>query len=199
MKNITIYFILFLACSSLHAQSYQTAVGLRMGTDIGITAQQRVAKFSTIEAIFVPSINAKQSSIDLLFEQHKRILSKRFNVYVGGGIHKAWREEGADNFGKADAGITGIFGGEFSFRRLNFSWDYKPTMAFLGGDGEQVVNPRNSSVSIRYIFIPQKKNEDWKVWKKENRESRKEKKAKEKQKEERKARRKKAGWRIWEW
>ena len=198
MKNITICFILFLAIGSLQAQSYQTAVGLRLGTDIGISAQQRVAKFSTVEAIFTPSIRSKETSVELLFEQHKRILSKRFNIYAGGGIHKAWREDDADYFGRPDAGLSGIFGGEFSLKRLNFSWDFKPTIDFLGGEGEALFT-RNSSVSIRYIFIPQKKNEDWKVWKKDSRESRKEKKAKEKEKEERKARRKKAGWRIWEW
>ena len=155
-------------------------------------------RLSTIEAIFTPTLQSEESSIDLLFEQHKRILTKRFNIYLGGGVHKTWREEGADNFGEADAGLTGIFGGEFSIKRLNLSFDYKPTVAILGGNGEQNFSD-NASISIRYIFVPQKKNEDWKIWKKETREKRKEDKAKKKEKEERKARRKKAGWRIWEW
>lgn len=199
MKNITIFILLLFSSQILVAQSYRTAVGLRLGTNIGISAKQKVAKFSTLEAIFAPSLNSDETSFDLLFAQHKRILSKRFNIYVGGGLHKAWREEAADDFGKADAGIAGIIGGEFSIRKLNLSWDWKPTVDLFGGDGTQTVNLKNSAVTVRYIFVPQKKNEDWKVWKKDTRVKRREDKAKEKEKEERKARRKKAGWRIWEW
>ena len=197
MKNITIYIFFLFGCCSLMAQSYTTAAGLRIGNGIGISVQQKIAKFSTIEAILRPSIGSDDISIDLLYEQHQRVLSKRFNIYVGGGVHKAWRSEGADDFGKADTGISAIIGGEFSLKKFNISWDYKPTIDVLGGDGNNFSH--GTAVSLRYIIVPQKKNENWKIWKKETRENRKEKKAKEKAKEERKKRRKEAGWKFWEW
>ena len=199
MKNITIYLFFLLNCTNLIGQSYTTAAGLRIGDGIGVSVQQKIAKFSTIEAILKPSINSDITSIDILYEHHQRVISKRFNIYMGGGLHKAWYSETSDDFGKANAGLTGIIGGEFSFKKINVSWDYKPTADFLGGDDDKLNLSHGTAVSLRYIIVPQKKNEDWKIWKKETREKRKEDKAKKKKKEERKKRRKEAGWKFWEW
>ena len=74
MKNIAIFLCLFFAYSTLTAQSYQTAVGVRINTNnqsgntFGISAQQRIGKFSTLEAIFIPSIRTEENSVDLLYE-----------------------------------------------------------------------------------------------------------------------------------
>ncbi|MFK7774448.1 MAG: hypothetical protein AB8F94_20060 [Saprospiraceae bacterium] len=198
-KTKLIITLLFLILQSGISQSYRTAAGIRLGTGAGpaITIQQKIAKYSTIEGIFQPNFKDNVSSLDLIYERHHKILIKRVNIYMGAGLHKDWRptnhELELDE--KADAGFVGIIGGEVTFKKLNVSWDYKPSINMLGGDTHLA---HQSAISLRVILVKQKKKKiNWRFWKKEksNKEKRKDKRAEKKKPAKEK---KKINWRFWE-
>ena len=198
-KNIV--FVAFFLCSQvILAQSYRTAAGLRLGSGrgIGLSVQQKVAKYSTIEGIFSPSFNNRGASLDLLYEQHHKILIKRFNIYMGAGLHKDWRPSGDEKSSQADAGFVGIIGGEITFRKINVSWDYKPALNLLGGDTHL---SGQSAITLRVILVKQKKKKiNWRFWekKKSKKEQRQDKRKKKKKSKTAKKEKKKFNWRFWE-
>ena len=205
MKKTANLIILFLlVAQSIWAQSYRTAAGLRLGTGkgsgIALSVQQRVGKYSTIEGIYQPNFGDSESALDLIYEFHNKILFKRFNIYTGGGLHKDWRPVDHENVDRAHFGIVGIMGGEITFKKLNVSWDYKPSYSMVGGDP---IFSHDSAITLRVILVKQKKRKiKWKFWEKdksrkekrqEKKEDRKKEKEKKRQKEE-----KKSKWKFWE-
>lgn len=172
----------------LIAQSYNTAMGMRFGTEIGLTMQQRLTKKVTAEAIFQSSIKNEQSSLTLLLEKHNNILGKGFNIYMGAGPHRTWytsEESGATTA----TGLTGVAGAELTLGRINMSWDYKPQVNVWGGEKSF---DSNTAISLRYVLVKKKKNPlinlsgDKKKKKQKQKEKRKRKKFKEKQKRKKK-------------
>lgn len=137
------------------AQSYFTAGGLRLGTDWGLTIQQRVAKRTTVETILQSSLFREEAMVTILGEQHGPLLSRRFNIYGGAGLHKGWstarRVNGEDlPEYKGPFGITLIGGAEMTIGRLNLSYDFKPAINISGG--EQAFYTQ-SGVSARYVIL----------------------------------------------
>jgi len=158
--NLIITF-LFLMLQSGIAQSYRTAIGLRLGTGAGpaISVQQKIAKYSTLEGIFQPGFNNKVSSLDLMYQRHHKI------------------------------------GGEVTFKKINVSWDYKPSVNVMGGETHFA---HQSAITLRVVVVKQKKKKiNWQFWKKKKskKEIRKEKRAKKKEPQKEK---KKINWRFWE-
>lgn len=136
-------------------QSYFTAGGLRLGTDWGLTIQQRVAKKTTVEFILQSSLFREEAMMTLLAEQHTPLISRRFNLYVGGGLHKGWNTA-TPLYGTVDQpkyrdpfGITFIGGAEVSIGKLNASYDFKPVINISGGERFFY---SQSGVSLRYII-----------------------------------------------
>lgn len=203
-KTAIIILITLLISSNNWAQSYRTAAGLRLGTGqgsgIALSVQQRVGKYSTIEGIYQPNFNDSESSLDLIYEHHNKILFKRFNIYTGGGLHKDWRPTDHENIDKAHFGFVGIMGGEITFRKISVSWDYKPSYSVVGGPGHF---SHNSAITLRAIIVKQKKRKiNWKFWekdksRKEKRQERREDRKKEKEKKKNKTE-KKSKWKFWE-
>lgn len=167
-----------LASSSLyclHGQAYDTALGMRLGTDWGVTVQQRVAKRTTIEAIVQSSLQREEAIVSLLGEQHFPLVFRNFNIYAGGGFHKGWINTPADSdvVYENPFGVSFIAGIEFSLGRLNVSYDFKPTINFVGGENKVYTQ---TGISLRYIIIrrelhlfnnnkKKKKNQgNWKFW-----------------------------------
>lgn len=136
------------------SQSYFTAGGLRLGTDWGLTVQQRVAKKTTVEFILQSSLFREETMITLLAEQHTPLISRRFNLYVGGGLHKGWNTTqplyGVDQPEYRDPfGISLVGGAEVSIGKLNASYDFKPVINI--GGGERFFYSQ-SGISLRYII-----------------------------------------------
>jgi len=78
------------------AQSYDAAIGLRLGTEIGATAQIRlplIHKNFVAEGIVHKSLNRNEGSLTLLGKQHQNILSRRLNIFYGAGVHVGWTDE----------------------------------------------------------------------------------------------------------
>ncbi len=178
------------------AQSYDLALGVRMGTEWGISGQLRVPvihKNFAAEGILQSSFLRDETLVTVLGKQHRPILTRRINLFGGAGVHKGWitPEEGQapidDPFG-----ITLIGGAEITLARINISYDIRPAINITGGERPFYTQ---SGVSIRYVLakrndIYNKKNERTR-----NKDRRKRKKAKRKAKRQRDG--EKPWWQFW--
>ena len=170
----------FICCTalSLGAQSYDTAFGMRLGTDWGLTVKQRIFDKTTLEAILQTSLQREEALVTLLGTQHMPFITKRLNIYGGGGLHKGWGSVPTTTEGSPyedPFGLTLIGGIELSLGKLNLTYDIKPAINLIGG--ERTVYTQ-TGISLRYVIL--KRN-----WLK---------------KKQRKRRRQKEGinWRFWE-
>jgi len=133
-------------------------MGLRMGSDFGITLQQKLAGPLTLETMVSSSAVTNETTATLLAEMHNPLISKRFNFYIGAGPHYRWLppvEGQEDDF----YGVTAIAGAEMTLGRVNISWDYKPTYHL---NAKEFPFENQTAVSLRYVFI-QKVGKDKKV------------------------------------
>lgn len=158
-------------------------MGIRMGTDWGLTVQQRILKRLTLEGIIQSSTRRDEVLITGILEKHFPILTKRFNVYYGAGLHKGWIEQ---PLREEDAipnpfGITLIAGGEFTLFRVNVSYDFKPIINIQGTDKFLI----QSGVSLRYVLNKKKKQ----AWEKKSKRKRNKKKGKRMNKN--------SSWKFW--
>ncbi len=159
----------FLFFGVLPAQSFDVAAGVRLGTDWGITGKMRFAKKTAAEVIIQSGIKHQETIISILAEQHNSVLTRRFNLFFGGGVHKGWLEDDAEQGFKDPFGISLIGGIEFSVGRLNLTWDYKPAINLVGGRKDVY---HQSGVSLRYVFVKRskllndRKKINWKFWEK---------------------------------
>lgn len=141
------------------AQSYTTAAGLRMGTDWGLSIQQRILKRATVECILQSSLQREELMLTVLAEHHQPILSRRLNLYGGAGLHKGFLSSSAADW-EAPFGISLIGGAEFTIARLALSWDFKPAINLWGGQRNFYAQ---TGISVRYVVV--KSN----VWQKRQR------------------------------
>ncbi|MFN3802020.1 hypothetical protein [Belliella pelovolcani] len=149
MKNNLIilipFFLILLTLTDVQAQRYGTAAGLRLGSNdysrtLGLTAQQRILKHTTVEGI-IQSDFSRNTTMHLLLEHHKPIISKRFNYYYGLGYSFGWEESQVKNpatmeiittYGNATNGIDLIAGIEMTVLNTTISLDYKPNFNMSG-------------------------------------------------------------------
>ena len=127
------------------SQRYGNAVGIRLGNNnlsrqVGITFQQRILERTSIEGILQTDF-ARNSSLSLLLEKHRPIISKRFNYYLGAGISFGKEESFMKNeaskeivhtYGNNTTGIEAIGGIEFTIANTVLSLDYKPNFNISG-------------------------------------------------------------------
>lgn len=171
MKQLLILLALGLLMPQfIQAQSYNTAVGMRLGTEWGPSIQQRILKKTTIEAIIQSSLQREELLLTGLVEQHFPIISKRFNIYMGAGLHKGWIQEPIDEeTGEAfedPFGITMIMGIELTLGRINISYDFKPAVNIDGGARGFY---SQTGLTMRYVIFKKKswfKRVNWKFWEK---------------------------------
>ncbi len=170
MKKLLLLIPTLLILTFASAQSYNTALGFRLGTDWGVSWQQRILKKTTIETIVQSSFFREEALLTVLGEQHNPILGRRFNLYVGGGFHKGWLNQGENSEIKDPFGLTGVFGLEFTLARVNVSFDFKPAVNLVGGE-KRIYS--QSGFSVRYVLFKKKKypyeknkKKSWQFWKK---------------------------------
>jgi hypothetical protein len=139
------FFLILFTLTDVQAQRYGTAAGLRLGSNdysrtLGLTAQQRILKHTTLEGI-IQSDFSRNTTMHLLLEQHKPIISKRFNYYYGLGYSFGWEESQVKNpatmeiittYGNATNGIDLIAGIEMTVLNTTISLDYKPNFNMSG-------------------------------------------------------------------
>lgn len=137
------------------AQSYITAMGLRMGSNFGISLQQKIVGHLTVEGIVTSSAVTNQTTATALLEMHNSLISKRFNFYVGGGFHERWQPS-LDGTGQNLRGVTAIAGAEMTLGRINISWDYKPVYHL---NATTLPFESETAVSLRYVFVKKGKKQ----------------------------------------
>lgn len=137
--------------SEIGAQSYFTAGGVRLGTDWGISIQQKILKHATLEGIFQSSFFREEMLLTVIPEYHFPLISKRLNVYTGIGLHKGFLTSSQTDY-DSPFGMSLIGGIEFTFARFVFSYDYKPVINFKGGENKWY---NQTGISVRYVFVKQ--------------------------------------------
>ena len=149
MKKGNLIVLALLSFASLaHAQSYNTAVGLRMGTEWGLTMRQRVYKNYAAEMLLQSSLQREETQLTILGLIHKPILTRRLNFYYGAGFHKGWGDQLDVNY-EDPWGIDFIAGLELTIGSINLSYDYKPAINLKGG--EQTFYSQ-TGISLRYVI-----------------------------------------------
>ncbi|MCB0686520.1 MAG: hypothetical protein KDC53_08345 [Saprospiraceae bacterium] len=183
--SVKVFILFFIA--GVNGQSYFTAMGLRMGSDFGITLQQKIVGHLTAEGIVSSSPVTQQTTATLLVEMHNPLISKRFNFYLGGGLHNRWLKD-AEGDKLIRRGVTAIAGAEMSLGRINLSWDYKPVFHL---NAESQPFESETAISLRYVFVKkikgQKKNNFLKQSSKKKRKKERLKNKRRKEKEKRNA------------
>jgi hypothetical protein len=147
MKKTLVLIVVLLSFMAASAQTYFTAAGLRAGTELGLTIQQKIWRTGSLEAIV--TTNRSRWQMQALVEHHRRFLGRRLNYYIGIGPHFG-EEKGFGHY----YGITPITGIEFTFAGLTMSWDYKPSLNLAGTDA---LIFHDSGFSIRMVLIKERK------------------------------------------
>jgi hypothetical protein len=151
MKKIIIFLIFLGWMTSSSGQSYNTALGMRLGTDWGISLRQRVYKNYSAEFLLQSSLQREEFAVTVLGLAHKPILTRRFNIYYGLGGHRGWVPTGTDGTKPYDDpyGIDFMLGLEATLFGLNVSYDFKPALNIHGG---QQFFYSQTGISVRYVF-----------------------------------------------
>ncbi|MEB2784071.1 hypothetical protein [Algoriphagus persicinus] len=137
--------LIFSTLSIAQAQRYGTAVGLRFGNSnlyrtVGLTAQQRITKQISIEAMLQSDFKLN-TTFSALIEKHHPIISKRFNYYYGigpsFGVEESFvKSEGSKQilhtYGNTTAGLDLMGGLELTLLNTVISLDYKPNINLVG-------------------------------------------------------------------
>lgn len=143
----------FVFTTPVFAQSYDLAAGVRLGTDVGISAKLRLPPIDenfTLETIIQTSLEREEGLITVLGEQHFPLVTRRINLYAGIGAHAGWLEDDPDRAldYKAPVGISMIGGAEINFKNINISYDFKPAINLSGGEKRMY---SQTAVTLRYI------------------------------------------------
>lgn len=146
MKKLLIFWLSLLLSLPLmlSAQSYIMSGGLRLGSGqtgrmVGLTAQQRFAKHYTLEEIIQTDFS-RNTTVHLLAKKHIPIVTRRFNVYGGGGFSFGSEQSSFINAndevitttGNGTMGVDLVAGAEFTLAKMNISLDYKPNFNVAG-------------------------------------------------------------------
>jgi hypothetical protein len=148
--------LVFLSISTpfpLLSQSYNTALGIRWGDGIGITARQRLMKKTSIEGIFYQHHKTDQTIAAVMLDHHMPVITRRLNLFAGGGVGRA-SHLSEDNVNIAYNAILVNAGLEFTIARLNLSWDIIPVMPLSNQENSLTTL---TAFSLRYVLIKKSK------------------------------------------
>ena len=163
MKQKAIFLLGFLLpIISLFSQKYNTAAGIRIGSGIGLTVQQRLWDNYTLEGIAQKNLFRDGTHVTALFEQHNKLLFKGLNFYIGAGPHFGFynnatvqtKINGETELVKNAFGISAIAGLELRLKNIVLSYDFQPGVNIRGGTN---VFSTQTGLSARYILIKSKK------------------------------------------
>ena len=154
-KIILIAITILLSSSYVSAQHYKTAGGIRLGNGVGVTIQQVVKEKMTLEGMFFTSSESDNYHFAALLERHFNVLTRRTNIYAGGGGHLGLLKEQKTGYANT-IGISGIGGIELTVRRLNFSFDYKPVINLVKGESQSRFFGQ-FGLSARYVIVEREK------------------------------------------
>jgi hypothetical protein len=149
MKKLDLIILPLLLCVNLaFSQSYNTGVGLRMGTEWGLTLRQRYYKNNAVEMLLQSSLQREETQLTVLGLFHKPLLTRRLNFYYGAGFHKGWADQLEVSY-EDPWGIDFIAGLELTIGSINLSYDYKPAINLSGG---AKTFDSQTGISLRYVI-----------------------------------------------
>ena len=144
--------MLLLTANEIAGQSYNTSLGLRLGDGIGISARQRLLKRVSAEGIFYKHHKSDQTVVALMLNQHMPVLTRRLNIYAGGGGGRVFQQEVETPSASYNALMLNA-GLEFTIARLNLSWDFVPVIPVSGEENMTTM----TAFSLRYVLIKKSK------------------------------------------
>jgi hypothetical protein len=158
IRTLLLSTFLISACF-IQAQSYTTALGMRLSQHAGISLQQRVAGKLTVEGILQHGFLSNQTMLTALLQKHQNLVTKGINMYAGGGPHftryKLPRTIKGNSITASALGLSLIGGLEAAIGRALISIDYKP--AFNFGTGIPLYQGE-AGLSLRYVLLKQSKS-----------------------------------------
>lgn len=162
--NIKLFWLILvllpLSNTTILAQGYGTAVGVRVGDGIGFTVKQQIALRATAELILQKGFQSNSTTASILAMRHLNFLTRAANFYVGAGGHYTSFDASENKANRY--GISGIVGFEINIGNVNISADYKPRINFNARP-----DLSSTGISIRYIIAGRYiKDDSWKFWKK---------------------------------
>lgn len=157
MKKLSTVFILFISLFSLsyklQAQDYNNAVGVRLGTENGLSFKTFIENDTALDFIlsFTSNNSRKASRITALYEVYEQLpdapgLSWYYGA--GGGLGSVKRKDQDKEFLLAIDGVIGL-DYKFSNDPINISLDYKPTFEIAPNSD---LDPLHIGLSVRFTF-----------------------------------------------
>jgi len=155
MFKYLLFLVLILSAIEINAQSYTTALGVRVGSDYGATIQQRVSKKVTLQGLYYGGFTEENVHANLLAQRHFPIITRRSTLFVGAGVGSHWiYDETNESFDGQRFVVPAVVGLDGRLGRLNVSGDIMPHFALV----DKKVNSFNSvaSLSVRFILVKKK-------------------------------------------
>jgi len=141
---------------SMDAQRYSTAAGVKIGSDYGLTVQQKVSKKMTVQGLYYGGFTNNNIHANVMAQRHFSVFSNRTNIFLGGGLGSHWNyDTEIQQFQDQSFVIPFGFGIETTLGRLNISADvmkHLPLSEVNTGSGNRV-----ASVSLRYVIVKDKR------------------------------------------
>lgn len=132
-----------MVATSVCAQEYNWAVGVRGGVLSGLTIKKNLGE-NAIEAGI--SAYDKFVNVDATYQWQQPVITEGFHLYYGGGAYLGLATQ------YLGLGAEGVVGLEFQVPNvpLALSLDYRPTFNILGGFGYS--NFINFGFGVKYCF-----------------------------------------------
>lgn len=160
---LKITFSLLVACllmiSSISAQSYQSAIGARLGYPLSVSFKTFINESDAIEVYtgFRGFSTSRWVSVSGAYQKHDGLedVLEGLSWYYGGGASVYfWTYDFNNDFANLSLGIQGYIGLDYKFSNtpLNLSIDWIPSL-FLGRTG--IANNFGGgygSLGVRYVF-----------------------------------------------
>jgi hypothetical protein len=148
-------FLFFVLTTNCNGQSYTTSLGLRWGDGIGATVRQKLMKRTSVEGIFYNHHKSDQTIAGLVLDHHMPVLTKRLNLYAGGGFGWILKPQ-EENITQSSGSIMANAGIELTLGRLNVSWDIMPVFPIMNNESTGLTSL--SAFSLRYVLVKKNKS-----------------------------------------
>ena len=175
LQKLGLILILMSTARQTHAQKYDIAAGLRLGTEWGVSYKHRITEQGTLEGIMQQGFNQQTALASVLYEHHFKAGVRRLNFYAGGGPHMGWYvDQELEKIYDNPYGLSLISGAELTLGGVLVSWDIKPAINFSDANRNTYFH---SGLSIRLVLKKRQskvgaylKSDRWKFWKKDKEE-----------------------------
>ncbi len=154
MKKIFLTIAIAFVAINTYAQSYNTALGIRLEDDFKFSISQRVFNHTTLESNLSDGLFSNRKYASLAIKQHHNIITRRLNFFVGAGYYGQSllnEKDEVQDFTFKNQGILTTFGAEMTIGRLNVSVDYSPQYS-LSSDYTGKRLSADSAISLKYVL-----------------------------------------------